>query len=156
MFNSLFSRILIALTSTMFTTSVNDCSAGKSLFTLNSAYVAPDVPVAGENVSITIFYTVPEGMTITDGTSEYSATYNFLPLSTTVEPLCSDVPCPLKSGQYTNQSDTMWPSGISGTLSTQMKWFDADKDLLLCLGVTWKTLSNNMELSKLVKRVRAH
>lgn len=146
MFNSLFSRILIALSSTMFVTTVNDCSAGKSIFTLNSASVTPDIPVAGENVYITIFYTVPEGMTVTGGTSEYSATYNFLPLSTTIEPLCSDVPCPLRSGQYTNESETMWPSGISGTLSTQMKWFDTDKDLLLCLGVTWKTLSTGTQI----------
>ena len=95
-------------------------------------------------------------MTIADGTSEYSATYNFLPLTTTVGPLCADVPCPLKSGQYTNESDTMWPSGISGTLSTQMKWFDVDRDLLLCLGVTWKTLSNTTQLSKFMKRVTEH
>jgi hypothetical protein len=160
MFNSLFSRIFIALTSTLYTTTVNDCSAGKSLFTLNSASVSPDVPVSGQNVYITLFYTVPQGMTITDGTSEYSATYNFLPLSKTVEPLCADVPCPLKSGQYTNTSETQWPSGVSGTLSTQMKWFSVEKDLLLCLGVTWKTLSNNTELWKIhhkfMKRVTHH
>ena len=155
MFNSLLSRIF-ALTGAMFTATVTDCSAGKSLFTLNSASVTPDVPKAGDNVFITLYYTVPEGLIVTDGTSEYSVTYNFLPLTPTVESLCSNVPCPLGPGHYMNQSETVWPTGVSGTLSTQMKWYDTDKDLLLCLGVTWKTLSNSTAVSKRFRRVTKH
>lgn len=148
MFNSFFSRMLLALSSTMFSATVKDCSAGTSLFTLNSASVLPDFPKAGDNVYITLFYTVPNGVRVTSGTSEYSATYNYIPLSKTVEPLCANVPCPLGSGQYTNQTETVWPSGLSGTLNTQMKWVSLDNKLLLCLGVTWKSLSNKTDVWK--------
>lgn len=147
----LHNLFLLALSSTMFTASVKDCSSGSSLFTLNSASVTPDIPVAGDQVQLSIDYTVPEGLTVTDGTSEYAVTYNFMPFAPTIEPLCANVPCPLLAGSYKNDSVSTWPSGLSGTIVTQMKWYDLDRDLLLCVGISWKTLSNHTDIARRMK-----
>ena len=140
--------LLLALSSTMFTATVKDCSSGSSLFALNSASVTPGTPMAGDQVLLSIDYTVPQGLTVTNGTSEYSVTYNFLPFTPVVEPLCANVPCPLLAGSYKNDSLSTWPSGLSGTIVTQMKWYDLDRDLLLCVGISWKTLSNRTDIAK--------
>jgi len=151
MFNS---ALLLALSASYFIANVKDCSSGTSLFILNSAVVMPDTPKAGDNVSLTIDYTVPTNMTVTDGTAEFAITYAFIPITPTIEPLCANVACPVVAGRYTNESISVWPSGISGTVTTQMKWYNTGHDLLLCVGITWKTLSSDTRLLNRGSRFR--
>jgi hypothetical protein len=148
------SALLFTLGATSFIATVKDCSFGSSLFSLNSASVTPDSPKAGENVTLAIDYTVPPGAPVTDGTAEFDVKYSFIPLPTTIEPLCANVACPIVAGRYKNETVSVWPSGVSGTVSTQMKWYTPNKDLLLCLGVTWKSLSLDTRLSKLSSRLQ--
>lgn len=117
---------------------LRDCGAGKSLFTINSLSLSPVSPNPGDNVLLNLDYTVPQGLTVVDGDATYSMTYNFLPLSPTVEPLCQDIPCPLSSGRYVNQSSSVWPTGLSGTLDTKIIWANEMGTQLLCMSISAK------------------
>jgi len=114
---------------------VKDCSAGKSLFTLNTASLSPPNPIPGQYVQFHIDYTIPTGVSISAGEARYAATYNFIPLSSTVEPLCSVIACPTLPGRYTNDSSSMWPSGLSGVLTTKVNWVDDSARNLLCISI---------------------
>ena len=117
---------------------VSDCGAGTSVFSLKAASLTPANPSPGENVVLHIEYLVPTGTTITDGTSQYDVTYNFIPFSPTIEPLCYDIPCPLGPGLYMNDTISQWPTGLSGSVTTMMRWFDLAKRVLLCVRIQAK------------------
>ncbi len=138
----LFSTLIAAAASllrlpwTVAQTKVVDCAPGKSLFTIQSVSLDPAQPAPNQNVSLNLEYAVPLSVTITGGEARYAATYNFIPLTTTVEPLCANVPCPLSTGFYTNTSYMIWPSGLSGSLVSKVTWVDTDSRLLLCMSIT--------------------
>ena len=117
-------------------TKVVDCGAGKSLFTINALSLEPAQPVPNENVSLHLDYSVPAGLTINGGDAKYAVTYNFIPLTPTVEPLCKNIPCPLPSGSYSNTTYMLWPSGLSGSLVTKITWTDTSARQLLCISIT--------------------
>ena len=117
-------------------TKVTDCGAGKSLFTIQALSLEPAQPVPNENVSLHLDYSVPAGVTINGGDAKYAVTYNFIPLTPTVEPLCKNIPCPLSSGSYSNTSYMVWPSGLSGNLVTKITWTDTEARQLLCISIT--------------------
>jgi hypothetical protein len=85
-----------------------------------------------------IDYTVPEGFTVKDGQAKYAITYNFIPLSPTIEPLCQNIPCPLSSGTYQNKTSSTWPSGVSGSVNTKITWADETGAQLLCINLAAK------------------
>lgn len=115
---------------------VANCGEGAAVFTLNSASLDPVNPNPGDKVGLTISYTVPAGVTVADGTAEYDITWNYIPFSPSVEPLCQDIPCPLEAGTYTNTSYSDWPTGVSGLLDSKMKWLDSNSKLLLCVEIS--------------------
>lgn len=121
---------------------VKDCSSGTSVFTVNAASLVPTDPTPGQNVTLHLEYTVPPGVTVTGGQSTFAVTYNFIPLSPTVEPLCQDIPCPLGPGSYSNNTVSMWPSGLSGTVVSTLKWQDIDSKQLLCISITAKMIKS--------------
>lgn len=114
---------------------VSDCGAGASVFTVNSVDLDPVSPTPGQNMTLTLDYTVPEGVVVTGGQTEYDVTWNFIPLEPSVEPLCQDIPCPLGPGMYRNQSTSLWPDSVSGYITSQMKWLDEAGNLLLCIEI---------------------
>jgi hypothetical protein len=118
---------------------ITNCGVGKSAFEINSLGFWPDPPTAGENATLSFAYTVPDGMTITDGTSQYAYTLNYIPLPGSTNPLCNDVPCPITPGFHNLTSVAAWPSGVSGKLVTTINWYDLAKNLLLCVQLTTKT-----------------
>jgi hypothetical protein len=131
--------ILAATFAALFTPSsstVTDCAAGKSLFTINSQGFSPEPPVANENSTLWIDYTIPDGTNIDAGTCKYSFTLNGIPFSPSTEDLCTQVTCPLVSGNYNLSSTSVWPSGISGKIVTKIEWYDSSKNLLLCSQTT--------------------
>ena len=115
---------------------VKDCGAGKSLFSIQALSLQPAQPVPGENVSLHLDYSVPAGVTINGGEARYAVTYNFIPLTPTVEPLCKNIPCPLSSGSYSNTTYMLWPSGLSGNLVTKITWLVVTLKQLLCIQLT--------------------
>jgi hypothetical protein len=81
---------------------------------------------------------------VNGGTSKYSVTYNFIPLSPTINDLCgeinnSNITCPLKIGNIGIQSKGTVPSGLSGTTTIKNEWFNLENERILCLMFTIKT-----------------
>jgi len=82
---------------------------------------------------------------VVKGTSKYTVTYNFIPLSPTVNDLCteiasSNITCPLNN-HISSQSKGSIPSGLSGTTTIKNEWFtDATlQERILCMLFTIKT-----------------
>ncbi len=130
---ALAAAALLGLTSAA--TTLKNCASGTSVFTMNSASLVPANPAAGDVVDLHLDYTVPEGTTVTGGTAQYDVTLNFIPFAPSTEPLCQDVPCPLGPGTYSNVTQSMWPTGVSGTLVSKMTWKDEGEKVLLCLQI---------------------
>lgn len=128
---------LLTLFSVAAAVTLRDCGDGKALFTLNSQSIDPPEPTPGSTVVFNLDYTVPEGLTVSDGTTTYSYTYNFIPFSPTTNPLCQDLPCPVGPGRYQNTTKTTWPSGVSGYIVSTMTWTLPDSQLLLCSEMTF-------------------
>jgi hypothetical protein len=136
-----FAAAATAVTSAYAATTLKDCGVGTSLFHLDAAKLDPADPAPGAPVDLTLSYTVPAGVTIHEGTAEYDVTVNYIPLSPYTEPLCQDVPCPIKPGSYTNTTRSTWPSGVHGLVVNKMIWKGtgtSDAATLLCLQITTK------------------
>lgn len=116
--------------------SVTDCSSGTSVFKFTSGSLTPNPVVPGQDSSLTINAQIPDGVNITDGTAQYSVTLNGIPFPGETDPLCSQVTCPLLPGPYTNTTTSVFPTGVSGKIVSTIKWYDTNKNLLLCTAVT--------------------
>ncbi len=136
MIGTLFKAFAFYGTTLRFFGGVSDCAPGASVFTVNSVSLEPAVPIPGQNVTLTLDYTVPDGVTVTGGETEYDITWNYIPFEPSYEPLCQDIPCPLGSGRYTNRSTSVWPDSVSGYVTSQMKWLNEAKEILLCVEIS--------------------
>jgi hypothetical protein len=112
---------------------VKDCAPGVSLFKITDLHLEPSTPTAGQEVALTLSYEVPPGMTLRDGTSKYQVTFNFIPLTPTIHPLCQDVTCPITEGSHTNTTVSQWPQGINGNFKSVMEWRTLNEETLLCV-----------------------
>jgi len=130
--------VLLALALSTSALTVSDCGKGATAFTLGPLSLDPVNPTPGQNFTMNYQYTVPAGMMVMGGVSKYSITYNFIPFSPTTEPLCNNIPCPLSAGTYTNATTSVWPSGLSGTLTSQITWQNENSVPLLCIAVSGK------------------
>jgi hypothetical protein len=125
---------------------VKNCASGSSLFTINKLSLDPPTAVAGAQSTLYLDYTVPEGTTITDGTTTYAITLNFIPFAPSTNPLCADIPCPLRPGSYSNATTSTWPAGVSGSFTSKMTWQDAASNLLLCVQISGAMMDNQTSL----------
>jgi hypothetical protein len=130
-------KLFLALYAVLNAT-LKDCSSGTSLLVVNKMSLEPSAPSPGQKVGFTLDYTVHPNTIITDGTARYETTYNFIPLSPTIQPLCSNIPCPLGPGRYVNTTYSTWPTGLSGTIVSRMKWLDSTGTLLICTEISGK------------------
>ena len=110
---------------------ITDCGKGKSLFKVDALGFWPDPAIKNENSTISFLYTVP-GPTVTGGTATTTVTYNFIPLTPTVEDLCKNTVCPILPGQYNQSSSSIFPDGISGGITIKIEWKDQNNVQLLC------------------------
>ncbi len=115
---------------------VSDCGAGKSVFTINSQGFGPDPPIVGENATLWIDYTVPDGVTVDAGTAKYSITLNGIPFPATNDDLCTQIVCPQVPGTTNLTSSSVWDGGVSGKIVSKIEWFDTSNQLLLCSQTT--------------------
>ena len=117
--------------------SVTDCSNGKSAISLQSMSFSPDPTVPGENSTLLLSMIVPK--VITYGTVSYTTTYNFIPFSPTIEPLCTTtLPCPIQVGELKTVSSFPVDPTLSGTLSIKVEWTDGNALQLLCILIKTK------------------
>jgi len=116
---------------------VTDCTKDStSRFIINSLSLSPPDQVSpGENVTLGLIYTNPT--LVTDGTVTTSVTYNFIPLTPTVEPLCKSVVCPLEPGQHDGGVSYAFPTGLSGSVVTKIVWTVSNIQVL-CIQITLK------------------
>ncbi len=121
---------------------ITDCSKGAGKFVLNGLGFWPDPPTPNENATISFLYTVPDGMTVTDGSAKYSYTLNGIPFQGSTDPLCNDAPCPMTPGQYNLTTTNVFPSGFSGKFVSTINWYDSSNTLLLCVQTTARIAYN--------------
>ena len=117
---------------------VTDCAAGKSVFTINSQDFQPNPPVVGENATLWIDYTVPEGVSVDAGSAKYSITLNGIPFPSTTEDLCTQIDCPQVPGTYNITSSSIWDGGVSGKIISTIQWYDSAGTELLCSKTTMR------------------
>lgn len=129
-----FAALLSSYLATVTTTaSVRNCGSAAALYKITELRLEPAAPAPGQEVSLTLSFDAPEGLIVTDGTSTYEASFNFIPLTPTVQPLCGDVACPIEPGAHTNTTVTEWPSGVTGTFKSKMRWATTSGAELLCV-----------------------
>lgn len=128
--------VMLTLLSVSSTNTVKDCSSGTSVFKFVSGSLLPDPVVPGENSSLTLNAVIPEGVSISDGIVKYTYILNGIPFPSETDPLCSQVECPLEAGAYTNTTTSVFPTGVSGKISTKIEWYDNENELLLCTDIT--------------------
>jgi len=129
--------LLTSLATGAAAASLKNCNAS-SLFSLNSYSLSPASPSPGQDVVLNLGYTVPDGLVVSGGETVYQFTFNFIPLDPTTNPLCQDIPCPLGPGTYANATKSVWPSGISGSFTSTMRWMDGGDQNYLCLQIAGK------------------
>jgi hypothetical protein len=113
---------------------VSSCSTANDLMKNVVLSVDPILP----QTDYTLFLSGDLTQEVNDGTSEYSVTYNFIPLTPTIEVLCdeiakSNITCPLKIGHVASQSKGTIPLGLSGTTNIKNQWFNIKKERILCM-----------------------
>jgi len=113
------------------------CSSANSLLKIKDLVFSPDPPLANQNTTLYLKFDNP-GPMIAGGTSTTAVTYNFIPFSPTVEPLCQNTACPVPTGLTEQSSSSLWPSGLSGTVVTTITWNDLQENELLCMKITVK------------------
>jgi hypothetical protein len=121
---------------------ITDCSKGNGKFAINGLGFWPDPPTPNENATISFLYTVPDGMTVTDGSAKYSYTLNGIPFPGSSDPLCDDASCPMTAGQYNLTTTNIFPSGFSGKFVSTIEWYDTSNTLLLCVQTTARIAYN--------------
>jgi hypothetical protein len=98
---------------------------------------SPDPTVPGENSTLLLSMNIPQE--ITAGTVKYSLTYNFIPLTPTIEQLCSQtVLCPIRVGTLDTVSSFPVDPTLSGSLSIRIEWSDPNAVSLLCVAIKTK------------------
>ena len=117
--------------------SIRDCSNGQGRAAVLAFDAQPASPKPGDTVSLWVAYDLP-APEITGGTATYSVTYNGIPFPPTVNPLCDETSCPKMTGFNNETSKTEFPSGLSGKITSSIKWNDQNDDLVWCVETTWK------------------
>ena len=125
-------------------------SASITQFTMRSCGTSSDLaqnvilnvePILPQS-DYTLFLGADLSQTVNQGTSKYSVTYNFIPLSPTTEDLCteiakSNITCPLNN-TIASESKGSVPTGLSGTVVIKNEWFDISNARILCMQFTIK------------------
>ena len=128
---------LLAALACYSSAAVTDCSNGGSVFKVTSMSFTPDPMIKGQNSTLLLSMSVPE--VITDGTATYSTTYNFIPFSPTVDPLCGvTIPCPITIGTLDTYSSFPSDPSLSGTIQVKIEWRDQNARQLLCILIKTK------------------
>jgi len=118
--------------------SVMDCSKSTSLFKIKSMSFLPDPPVSGQNSTLLLSMNVPTQ--VSGGSATYSITYNFIPLSPSVENLCTTLPsgCPIMPGNLNTVSNIPFDISLKGSIGIKTVWKDTANNELMCVSINTK------------------
>lgn len=135
--------ILISLFFTVDSVSqfkVSSCGISTDLMQSVKLSVDPILPITDYK----LFLDGDLSANVTGGKSQYTVTYNFIPLSPTTNDLCteinaSNVTCPLSMGPFASESSGKITEGLSGTVTIKNVWLDENNQRILCMLFTIKT-----------------
>lgn len=97
----------------------------------------PATPVAGDNVTLWVAYRL--ATPVTSGSAVYTLTLNGIPFTPTVEELCTQTTCPKEANVvYNETSSSIFPSGITGKIVSQIEWTDQTDQTLWCVETSWR------------------
>jgi hypothetical protein len=116
---------------------IEDCNKN-SVFRIDSQDFQPNPPIVGENATLWIDYTVPDGVTVDSGTAKYSVSLNGIPFSPTKDDLCTQIDCPQVPGTYNISTTNVWNGGIAGKVTSTIQWYDENNTELLCSRTTFR------------------
>ena len=127
---------LFSLSSALNVTQFLYKSCGTSTDIAQNLYLGifPELP----QTDYTLYLGADLSQEVNQGTSKYSVTYNFIPLSPSTEDLCteinkSNITCPLNVSHIASESKGTVPSGLSGTVVIKNEWFDVSGARILCM-----------------------
>lgn len=127
----MFTLMLLYFISRVFG-AVSNCGSDLSKFSITTLQQDPaDTIQAGQNLTLILKYSSFEE--VTDGTVTTSITYNFIPLAPTLTSLCTSVICPLLPGEHDGSTSEVFPSGLSGSVTSKIVWKDTSGNELLCI-----------------------
>jgi hypothetical protein len=109
---------------------IKNCNTS-SLFQITDLALVPDPPVAGESVAMQLQFTNP-GAPVDNGTVMSTITLNYVPFPTSISPLCNNTDCPIPSGSQDRSTKSVWPSSVTGHVTTKLEWMNGS-DTLLCI-----------------------
>ena len=114
--------------------SVTSCETNTDLMQDVILSVVPELP----QTDYTLYLNGDLNKVINKGTSNYAITYNFIPLSPTIEDLCADIKesnisCPLTSGPLSSESKGKIPDNLSGSVTIKNEWYDEEQKRILCM-----------------------
>lgn len=98
------------------------CSTANAIAKNFVVEITPERPASGEDVATRFVYDLSEEV-VQGATASYAVTYNFLPISPTVDDLCADQisptgsgdKCPLAATHHDSTAHQPFPSGVSGS-----------------------------------------
>jgi len=117
--------------------SIRDCGNGQGRASLLGFDSQPTNPLPGDEVSLWVAYDLP-APEITSGTATYKITLNGIPFPSTVNPLCDETACPKLTGFNNESSSSIFPTGVTGSIVSQILWNDQNNDLVWCVETKWK------------------
>ena len=113
---------------------VSSCGSATDLMQKLVLSVSPVLP----QTDYTLYLDGILNANITGGTSDYTITYNFIPLTPSTNDLCteinkSNITCPLSLGLFASESKGTITSGLSGSVTIKNQWFNENKERILCM-----------------------
>ena len=130
---------LFKLSSSVIAFKYSSCGISSDIAQNIELSVTPELP----QDKYTLYLNADVSKEVTGGTSKYTITYNFLPLSPTINDLCteisnSNISCPLIN-HISSESQGEIPTGLSGTTIIKNEWFDLNNNRILCMNFNIKT-----------------
>ncbi|NBR60513.1 hypothetical protein EB118_09715 [bacterium] len=113
---------------------LSNCGGPNDLATINNYGIVPDTPIAGQNMTLWIDYTLKQD--VTGGIAVYEANLNGIPYIET-NSLCTQTECPIVAGQHNESSISTFPNFV-GKLMTVISWEDENSLPILCVRAVFK------------------
>ncbi len=118
---------------------IKDCGSANAKFTITKlAMDPPNTVTPGQNTTLTLLYDNNYEV-VTGGTATTSFSLNGIPFTPTIEDLCGKITCPLDIGPHDGSSWSEFPTGVSGKITTTVRWKDTAGTELLCVEATLRT-----------------
>lgn len=114
---------------------VRDCGGPYDTASITSIDFAPTNVAPGVATQLSVGYNL--SVPITGGTATYTAVFNGIPLSPTVDDLCTQTVCPKAAGSNMEVSKSTFPD-VSGKILSTIEWADQENRTVWCVQLTFK------------------